>query len=410
MKNVLYILTLLFTISSCQKDDTTGDIIQWYWKTQVFQYPGLAIKYTLLTDDYIVLVYKEIQEPINRPTLVAYHKDSGQFAWDYHIVGKDSYFLEDADVSGDFIILTYTDRMVCVSVSTRKVVWERIFPASCVQESQVETIGDYVYYSRVVYKNLAQSDRVDTSYFMRTQLATGQEEIIYHEKNISSLYGYSTFLNPVLYYDGARELAICIRYQEYEGSNFPNRDLMAIDLNTKEMVWFVSSIGSEYGPDQLAPFLMNGNVIIGEGQTVQSYKAATGTKNWENHLILSGLYFDIGQGRPWGHAGKIYVYDQSGFGLCLDAETGEEIWDSNKSNLSEGPSYKPGLKPMVHDGTIFVTSGALRNLVAYDARDGEVLQISHEAKFNDTNVLYDAETDKLYVAGDDKLMAFTVHK
>lgn len=410
MKNVLYIFTLLFILSSCQKDDTSGNIIQWKWKTQVWQYPGLAIKYTLLTSDYFVLVRKGINEPQNRPVLVAYHKDSGQYAWDYDIIGIESYFLKDADVSGDYIILTYTDRMVCVSASTRKVVWEQIFPVSCVRESQAEAIGDYVYYSQVVYNNSAQSDRVDSSFLMRTHLVTGQEEILYREKNLSGIFSYSTFLNPVLYKDGSRELAICIQYRESEDYNYPNRDLVAIDLNTKEKIWSVQGIGSKYGPDQLAPFLMDGNVIIGEGSFVRSYKAATGDSNWHNNFILFGLYFDIGPGRPWGHEGKIYVYDQSGYGLCLDAETGEEIWDSGKNKLSEGPSYKPCLKPLIHDDIIFVTSGALRNLVAYDAHTGEVLQNTKEAKFNDTNVLYDADTDQFYVAGDDKLLAFTIKK
>jgi len=117
--------------------------------------------------------------------------------------------------------------------------------------------------------------------------------------------------------------------------------LYCLDANSGSLLWTFTPLG---------------NYAIYESPTVAEGKVFLGVGNWDNLISdklvdLGDIYcLDINDGRlVWEYDGEIYVEggvnvvegkvyvggctsDHLGLVLCLDAETGEEIWSSNAGN------------------------------------------------------------------------------
>jgi outer membrane protein assembly factor BamB len=148
----------------------------------------------------------------------------------------------------------------------------------------------------------------------------------------------------------------------------------------------------------------NGKLILANNM-LYAYNVEDGTLAWSrdygNSFVLSS--------HPIVAEGRVYANNDSGFMVCLDVETGRQIW---RTDTGGSPS------PIVHhDGRIYmsnVTQPGGNSLLVIDALTGEILydvvapydpDVDPSPLFNDA-IAVDPETGYVYTGNYRDLLVY----
>lgn len=116
----------------------------------------------------------------------------------------------------------------------------------------------------------------------------------------------------------------------------------------------------------------------GDGEFVVCYRADNGEEVWTNRA--SARFEDpMGSGpraTPTYAKGQLFTQGGTGVLQCLDATTGEQIWQSNVQSDTDAPLPQWGFasSPLLASGKVIVFTGASngKSVIAYDVASGEI--------------------------------------
>lgn len=416
MKKVIFLLAIWLVFVSCQKDESNPPSkplasFDWNWDARVPDSYLRPILDPILYKNWVILAYTESVDFIeDGPTLIAYDKRTGYVAWQYTHLKQNNMNLKNWRISGDHILLKYSDQLVCLHAETRAVIWETLFSPDDNIGNDMQIYDDYLYQEQGYMDHPSAFPFSDSVSLVRYHIATGQAEKIYGERTKEGTDQYPELLPPVIYQDGQRELAIFQRYISYAKDTWPI-DMVAVDIQTKEVVWRDTSYSPDWGSRSTPPRILDGNVIAASDHAIYSWNATTGKQNWRRPLFTGADKISFTGTGPFIHDGKIFVFEFGGHAYCLNPQTGLTLWETFTHFPKEyGPAYGACLQPIIVDDIILVNAGSYRKLVAIDARNGKVMKEWDDATYNGTNVLYDAETETCFVLADEKLRALQVKR
>lgn len=161
----------------------------------------------------------------------------------------------------------------------------------------------------------------------------------------------------------------------YDGFHFPD-DLSEPTLSE---TW---SIPLE--PSYSGPIVVGDRVYITETRDkatehVTCYNWKTQTQIWETGWegAMKVPFFAAKNGSwirstPLFHAGLLYVGGMLDYLVCLDASTGDIIWDQRLDEVFDAPKPEFGFvsSPIIHDGALYVQGGG--GFVKLDPKTGEI--------------------------------------
>lgn len=134
------------------------------------------------------------------------------------------------------------------------------------------------------------------------------------------------------------------------------------------------------------PAVANGRVFVTdhkyksnpEVERVLSFDEATGTLLWSHEYPCPYGNMEYGNGpraTPTVHEGLVYTFGTKGHLVCLNAETGEPVWqkDPDQDLHVEIPRYGASAAPLVEGDLVIVAAGARPSgtLMAFDLKTGE---------------------------------------
>ena len=139
----------------------------------------------------------------------------------------------------------------------------------------------------------------------------------------------------------------------------------------------------EIGPGW-GTFTVIGNTLFtqeqrGDNEAVIAYAADTGDILWINEVTSRFTEVIGGPGpraTPTYHEGKLYTQGADGVMQCIDAATGESIWERNLSEdtPAKAPQWGFSASPLVVGDLVITYAGAGegKSIVAYQREDGEI--------------------------------------
>ena len=116
-----------------------------------------------------------------------------------------------------------------------------------------------------------------------------------------------------------------------------------------------------------------------DDEVVAAYDVATGVELWTHVWPVHFQEMMGGPGpraTPTWHGGRLYALGATGVFICLDAATGEVVWERNI--LADGDArnltWAMSGSPLIVDDTVVVTPGGTNgwSVAAYDRRTGDV--------------------------------------
>ena len=161
-----------------------------------------------------------------------------------------------------------------------------------------------------------------------------------------------------------------------EGPAWPE----ALSEDRLEQVWQVADLGPSYS----GPLLTDTLAIITETRDeatehVTAYDRATGAKKWETSWegAMTVPFFAASNGSwiratPCIDEGRLYVAGIRDLLVCLDVETGEQLWKVDFVEEFESPLPAFGFvcSPLVHGDHVYVQAGS--GFVKLDKKTGEL--------------------------------------
>jgi outer membrane protein assembly factor BamB len=133
-----------------------------------------------------------------------------------------------------------------------------------------------------------------------------------------------------------------------------------------------------------------GGVAVAEGQaivignsedsdTVFCFDAATGKQHWTHSYpckIVANLYEGGPNSTPTISGGRVYTLGKEGQLFCLDAKSGEVVWEARVAD--EHPQFGYASSPVIVGERLFLNIGA--NGMAVNVADGKILWSSGGSK------------------------------
>lgn len=418
-RNIMYFLFIILLLTSCEKEpiDPTPEPpapiekrVEWKWNTSLEEYNKELHRNPVLYKDWVILGFASDVQKRNIPSLIAFDKNTGNQVWTYTHPVNNADSLRNVILYNDLIILKYIDRLTCLQVETRNVVWEHSYDQNVSSLPPFVVYGQYLYQSEDYYDDLRDYPFNDSVSLIRYHIPTGQQEKLYGERMVKDSGKHPEYYPPVVFQDGNRELVIFTRHF-LDSGDFHPVDLIAVDTKTKEVVWK----NTAYSPLRTAwntpPYIFDENVVLASDWSMYSFDAKTGQMNYRTELKSLNNQAGFSFSGPFVHGDKVYAIENNGHVFCLDARFGNILWQiTNVGANANGPARGPCNRPIVVDDILYVNTWSDQAFMLFDAKSGQQLERYRDADYNGRNVLYDEETKTFFVTAQDKLRAFTVKK
>ena len=418
-KMFLTITIFWFFLTSCEKEpinpspETPTPVekrVEWKWNVDLSNTKKELYTDPVLFDEWIILSYISDNENRNLPALSFFNKRTGDKEWEYFYPHKSTEYIRNIKLYQNWIVLKYTDRLICINAETRNLEWEIIYPNNNTVTFAAVIFGEYYYQTMDYFDNLNDFPFNDSVSLMRYHIPTGQQEKLYGERMVKDSGKHPELFPPLVYQDGNRELII-FTMNYLDSGDFHPVDLIAVDTKTKEVVWK----NSAYSPLRTAwntpPYIFDGNVVLASDWSMYSFDAKTGQMNYRTELKSLNNQAGFSFSGPFVHNDKVYAIENNGHVFCLDARFGNILWQiTNVGANANGPARGPCNRPIVVDDILYVNTWSDQAFILFDARSGQQLERYRDADYNGGNVVYDEETKTFFVTAQDKLRAFTVKK
>ncbi|MBK6365217.1 MAG: PQQ-binding-like beta-propeller repeat protein [Saprospiraceae bacterium] len=390
--------------------DPINKLVNWKWSYQTSEYSNELANDPVLYKDWVIIGYGSDYQNRNVPLLIAVDKLTGNKVWQYNHPEEKTSSCKNFKLHDKFLILRFTERLTCLSLEDRSIVWEKKLTENHSLPFAFEIYNDYFYIAEKYYDNPDDFPFNDSVTLMRYYIPTGQTEKLYGERMAINSNKHPEIFPALVYNDGTTDLVIFTRHY-LDAGDFHPVDLLAIDTKTKEVVWKNEAYSPLRSAWNTPPYIFDGNVIAASDWSMYSWNAATGNLHWKTELTGLNQKAGFSFSGPFLHGNRMYAISNEGKIFCVDSETGLLIWQNVKvGNEDNGPARGPCNRPIVVDDILFVNAWSDQALVLIDTKTGSQLERHKDAKYNGRNVLYDEETKTFFVTADEMLRAFTVKK
>lgn len=165
----------------------------------------------------------------------------------------------------------------------------------------------------------------------------------------------------------------------------PNRDGVSTETvaawkDTPKPLWSIP-VGEGHG----GPTIAEGRVFLHtrphgrDVEEVAAFDARTGNQLWKFAYDRGPFETPFGDGprsTPTVVDGRVYTLGSTGILTCLDAVSGEKVWQVDTFKEFDAKNIKFGISasPLVHDGNVLINVGAEgASIVAFDAKTGKTV-------------------------------------
>jgi len=165
----------------------------------------------------------------------------------------------------------------------------------------------------------------------------------------------------------------------------PNRDggsteKVAVWIGDLKFPWRQAAGEGHSSPVVADGFVYLHSRVIGkELEAIDCYEAGTGKKAWHFEYArapFKGLFGSGPRATPAVINGKVYAFGPTGILTCVNAKSGEKVWQVNTRKDFKSPELKFGdsTSPLVAGNKVLVNVGAKgASIVAFDKDNGNVI-------------------------------------
>jgi len=334
--------------------------------------------------------------------LNAFNKFSGTKDWEYAYKGTDNTNINDNYLYQNLLICITSKRIFCFNLENQSLAWELNL-----RELNIKPHVGAVATNNVFYLKAELDFRGDnhTQYLMEFDIFTGSYRIVYSAKANEYNIGISP---PVYYNNGKQELLIFNEYPKFsEPPERTTQNMVAIDLQSTEVVWRTENFTESFQSNTLHPPIMYNNIVITGGDwSIYAFNADNGKQLWRykfnypwavwtktNHLIYND---------------KLYVNNSQRDVSCLNPQTGQLIWNNPEggSNCTDNMVYYQ------KEDLLVFTSWGFGSVMILDALNGKTLhreRAYENSQFNN-DVVYDGELDMFFTSTYKHAIGFKVNR
>ncbi len=337
-----------------------------------------------------VLVGGDIGDP---PTLKAFNKLTGDLDWEYIHDGILNDEIDNSVICDGIYIGICSSGIIAIDLSIRDVVWEIDFDNNNYSRSKGFTVYESKLYQKVS-KNFGSTNI--SFHLLEVDINTGAfTEFLSFGNNGTELMGISP---PVIFKDNTqREVAIFNIYPAIELPQESIQNIMAIDLNTKDVIWktenFTNNFASNGGHP---PILYNNIVITGGDWHMYAFDVSTGGQLWNTEISDDSPFSIFTKTNHLIHNDRLYVNENGRNVTCLNPATGDIIWN----NPLGGPNCTDNMIYYEKEDFLVFTSWGYGSVMVLDALTGETVHREDEydnSQYN-TDVVYDDELDMFFTS------------
>ena len=192
-------------------------------------------------------------------------------------------------------------------------------------------------------------------------------------------------------------LIIPVRMVEFD-RNLRRSDLIAYNLNTREILWQVEDFTSIVSVDQ--PIIHNGHVFVKNTREIFAFNLMNGSLVWKH--TETNQWANYGGGRLQVIDGKLVLGEISGSVVyALDPMTGNVIWRHEKDF-----GFATCKSDIVHYKNYIIIAN-FDKLDVFDVRDGKhVYQVRNTVRRFRGRMALDEANRKLYVPEESQIVAY----
>lgn len=380
--------------------DTTFQLV---WQTRIDSTRSIiGSDYVQVWKD-LFLCTGDIEAP---PTIYAFDKKSGKLEWKFiNSNGLKDKILYNTIINDVYIGIT-NDGVFGFDLNERKVIWE-------INQNNLNfsfgwnmaVRGEYMY--QPVTWEFGKLGKA-VSRIIRIHYLKGKWEDVYAVKSSDSLM--NAFSAPVFWHnpDTGHDI-MYVNNQNWNMDLSPQeitQDMIAVDVETKQVVWKNASFSPVASNGSIHPAVYKDNIITGGDWSIYSFDARKGKLNWKREFIE---FKPIDIWATTNHLVKenrIYVNEVGPNIWCLNADTGDVIWN----NKTDAPNCTPTMT--YYQDMLVFTSWGYGSIMVLDAFTGAKIhqEPSHNNSTFNTDVVYDPATDMFFTTDYLYAYGFKIHK
>ncbi len=342
--------------------DTVPYKYELVWKNSFHPFPGRSTSTVpFLVNDILITSY--LAQDGDYSIIHAYNAQTGHFIWEWEdfIFGKE--FLHDnftKVISNENLLLSFKNSIYALDPGNGQSIWGQVkTPDSILTNPCISLINDYIYFGG----RSTDDTEFRTSLYRRSVSNPHVlEEIFRHEDTTEVKLRFSL---PTLFIDQSFD-SILIFIGPGFHRTLQNKDktgYYAYNLTKREFVWAKEYIpgGGLHAP----PLVINNKVyVIPLPNIIACLDANTGDLLWEYNISEPGQFYP---GDMIFEEGVLLAVNNRGYIFALDPETGAIFWKNQISEWGSGP-----VKMEAHKGILYIPSGSLGcQLSAWDVHTGE---------------------------------------
>ena len=416
--SIISILFFPILLTSCSKNIPEPieepKIIRWQWETN-FKNPGNGLfRSPVINNDYLILPAASQNQDAN--SLTYFNKTTGEEFGSWSSQDGTHKKILGIDTDENNLFINSYDGILSIDPRTNNRNWEYLFKKEEVWNYAYSTSNGYLYQGNKIESNGSSLPYSDSAHLVRYDLVSGDRTIM-HTSNKSSTLEDSPYYHPPIDFVTEDSQNLLIFQLGFLSPLFNQRELtphlIAIDADTKEIIWIDSSFCELGAGINFPPIVFGDNVLMIADWSIYSYSAETGELNWRTELIYTknrnGFLFS----GPKIYNDVLYVISDAGVIYAVDANTGSLKYskiniDSNPIKTGPAPGAQPDL--LIKEGLIFVNSWSNKEFLIFDASNGELLEKYSDRTYSGENILYDEELDMYYITTTNSIRAFKVER
>lgn len=402
---IMVILTSLFW--ACEKNNPIVEppeeekVFELEWATRMdFAKEIVGTDNTQHYKDW-VLVGGDLGFP---PTIMAFNKETGNKDWQYIHEGNITLDILYSEVVANIYVAICGDGILGIDLETRTPLWIVDF-----DEANYTTFRGLTVYEGYVYTKIIRDFKLSTQTVELLKINPLSGEV---ENLLSTFDNYNYGVSPPAFYNDLDNDRTLMVINEYPTSDLPEestQNIMAIDLETKEVVWktenFTNFFASNGGHP---PIIYNNLVITGGDWHIYAFDIKTGEQVWSYEET------NTNQLAIWGNTNHLIQNDRlyvnaTGFNItCLNPQTGELIWN----NPNDAPNCTDNMVYYQKEDFLVFTSWGYGSVMILDALTGETLHREHhydESQYNN-DLVYDEDRDMFFTSTYKHAVGFRVQR
>lgn len=343
----------------------------------------------------------------NPASILAVDKRTGIQDLFYQYSGPDTKTIDYAVIAGNIYIGTTGRRVFGLDLNSKTVLWEldlNVGALDLVRSRGVLKDENTFYFLGDRFFQTNNQTRV----LLKIDVQTGVYEEVLHmypdSEGISGISPPAWWTNP----ETGQELMVVVHHPNFHaGPDISYQTVQAYDAQTFELVWESEHLVEKGASNILSPPAIYESIaIVGAGRYLVGLDLISGSISWKTGVKVGYT------GGIWHNTdhlirdGKIYANSASEEIVCLDALTGQTLWNNGAASTCCTSEM------IYYQDMIITVSSYLSSLFVYDALTGEELhrEFGFEGSAFYTNPIYDPELDLFFTSTFDYALGFKINK